>query len=598
MKCYKSTRILLLCPLSILLFSLTGCFGPQEPANEYLVNHIKSEFIEKLPSYCELINIIPLYMSTSEVGGSVTFDADVKINEALLEQISFSNLLKQEGVELADLASAMNTFQALSEEYRGGIIKPELNTNNIPNVYSINQKEGDSFKVKGSFKATYNKATKAWTYTDFSSGAESSLKNNFEGTPRSRIPSDAIVLQEGGKKQIADWATHSLEFIRKVDKQNNIYKEEKKRREEEEQARLAKEAEAAQIKQQQEQREAQRIELKNYYSKFDPNLIYKGMVYYNAGGTRRLNMPTMCKFIFIDSNTKRCKLEIRSLEHPDLTVVYDGTLPFKNGMPDKDEYMRFKLNRPLPRNFVITTVGKNDDSTRYAHEHFWEEGEIRIQFDPNGNIIGAGNYLLDYHSFKFSPFNGTEADLFPGLYKQSSFISTQPTSQQATRTTHQITTSPKVTATQPDSSLLQVKSPNQLAESETTTLTSPPSPQPNWFDPDIFINACIVENSEGEHALDRQKFMDSYFGNDYRYMGEVTRINEKENLIVFRGGGSWPKNYDVQAKIHPEHISHFRSLKKGTQIQIQATLSEVITPKILNFGSNSIRFSNAVILKQ
>ncbi len=44
------------------------------------------------------------------------------------------------------------------------------------------------------------------------------------------------------------------------------------------------------------------------------------------------------------------------------------------------------------------------------------------------------------------------------------------------------------------------------------------------------------------------RFESRYAGNTVAFTGTVARINDAEGLVVFHGGGTYPKNWDVQLR--------------------------------------------------
>ena len=47
-------------------------------------------------------------------------------------------------------------------------------------------------------------------------------------------------------------------------------------------------------------------------------------------------------------------------------------------------------------------------------------------------------------------------------------------------------------------------------------------------------------------SFDTGRFNSQFVGHTFAFTGEVARLNEKEGLVVFHGGGGYPKNWDLQ----------------------------------------------------
>lgn len=86
------------------------------------------------------------------------------------------------------------------------------------------------------------------------------------------------------------------------------------------------------------------------------------------------------------------------------------------------------------------------------------------------------------------------------------------------------------------------------------TETQPPSPPPppqeevrklETFAPQQIIQNCLVNNGGGT-IFSPSRFAANYAGNVVEYEGTVARLNDRENLVVFHGGGVYPNNWDVQ----------------------------------------------------
>ena len=56
-------------------------------------------------------------------------------------------------------------------------------------------------------------------------------------------------------------------------------------------------------------------------------------------------------------------------------------------------------------------------------------------------------------------------------------------------------------------------------------------------------------------TLSEPRFNKLFSGDVVEFVGTVADINHDENLIVFRGGGVYPDNWDVQLKPHGQKFS-------------------------------------------
>ena len=91
-------------------------------------------------------------------------------------------------------------------------------------------------------------------------------------------------------------------------------------------------------------------------------------------------------------------------------------------------------------------------------------------------------------------------------------------------------------------------------------------------------------------------FRSQYADKLVRYTGIVARLNQKEHLLVFKGGGFMTSAYDVQASLKDGQKPGFADVAIGDRLTITATLDRIIPPAF-GIGSNSIRLNNAQIYK-
>jgi hypothetical protein len=56
-------------------------------------------------------------------------------------------------------------------------------------------------------------------------------------------------------------------------------------------------------------------------------------------------------------------------------------------------------------------------------------------------------------------------------------------------------------------------------------------------------------------TLSQERFNRVFSGEVVEFVGTVAGINHDENLVVFRGGGIYPDNWDVQLRPHGQKFS-------------------------------------------
>jgi hypothetical protein len=81
----------------------------------------------------------------------------------------------------------------------------------------------------------------------------------------------------------------------------------------------------------------------------------------------------------------------------------------------------------------------------------------------------------------------------------------------------------------------------------------PPPPEPSAapFEPEAILASSLVNTPYGTVVGGN---FGAYRGNIFSFDGTVARVNDREGLIVFHGGGVFPRNWDVQ--LAPGHY-HF-----------------------------------------
>ena len=91
-----------------------------------------------------------------------------------------------------------------------------------------------------------------------------------------------------------------------------------------------------------------------------------------------------------------------------------------------------------------------------------------------------------------------------------------------------------------------------MTETQPAPSSPPPAPPPQeevrkleTFAPQQIIQNCLVNNGGGT-IFSPSRFAANYAGNVVEYEGTVARLNDRENLVVFHGGGVYPNNWDVQ----------------------------------------------------
>jgi hypothetical protein len=90
-------------------------------------------------------------------------------------------------------------------------------------------------------------------------------------------------------------------------------------------------------------------------------------------------------------------------------------------------------------------------------------------------------------------------------------------------------------------------SPDEVHSQPTPAPPAPESevPQAEPFNPGGILQNCIVNTTLGA-IFQTDRFDNKYKGNVVDFVGTVARLNEKESLVVFHGGGIYPLNWDVQ----------------------------------------------------
>jgi hypothetical protein len=69
----------------------------------------------------------------------------------------------------------------------------------------------------------------------------------------------------------------------------------------------------------------------------------------------------------------------------------------------------------------------------------------------------------------------------------------------------------------------------------------------NPFRPDSILGECVVNQGFGS-VFESGTFESRFAGTTVEFTGTVARINAAEGLVVFHGGGTYPRNWDLQLK--------------------------------------------------
>jgi len=96
------------------------------------------------------------------------------------------------------------------------------------------------------------------------------------------------------------------------------------------------------------------------------------------------------------------------------------------------------------------------------------------------------------------------------------------------------------------------------ASEASTTGTATPIPTPVGtraaaFNPDRILRSCLVRTPIG-NVVSAQRFK-AYNGRTMDFTGTVARMNYRENLVIFRGGGVFPLNWDVQLRPEGQRLN-------------------------------------------
>jgi hypothetical protein len=70
-------------------------------------------------------------------------------------------------------------------------------------------------------------------------------------------------------------------------------------------------------------------------------------------------------------------------------------------------------------------------------------------------------------------------------------------------------------------------------------------PESDPFNPEAILASCMVNTPLGA-ILQSGRFNSRYRGRTLEFTGTVARLNEAEGLVVLHGGGTYPRNWDVQ----------------------------------------------------
>jgi len=102
------------------------------------------------------------------------------------------------------------------------------------------------------------------------------------------------------------------------------------------------------------------------------------------------------------------------------------------------------------------------------------------------------------------------------------------------------------------------------------------------LDPVALIDACMITQTDAnggvQTSANKAAFAQSYKGHHVRYAGTFDKLKSSGEL-VFKSGGTWPKNYRVLADLGSEQIGRARALKPGDHVIVEGALSDFEVPK-------------------
>lgn len=123
--------------------------------------------------------------------------------------------------------------------------------------------------------------------------------------------------------------------------------------------------------------------------------------------------------------------------------------------------------------------------------------------------------------------------------------------------------------------------PNSSVPPSPSPAPEPPVQHPSLFNPDEVLGQCIANYGSGNVFLENI-WDEGERGKYVVYAGKVARHNDKEGLVVFKGGGIVPLNWDIQV-----HTNHLSAYPVNSVVRVHFRLTDVkVTPFI---GGYSIR---------
>ena len=89
--------------------------------------------------------------------------------------------------------------------------------------------------------------------------------------------------------------------------------------------------------------------------------------------------------------------------------------------------------------------------------------------------------------------------------------------------------------------------PPTSAEAAAPAEASAPEAHADQFEPDAILDECVVNQGFGS-SFSSSRFESRFEGSTVEFSGTVARLNDAEDLVVFHGGGAYPKNWDLQLR--------------------------------------------------
>ena len=90
-------------------------------------------------------------------------------------------------------------------------------------------------------------------------------------------------------------------------------------------------------------------------------------------------------------------------------------------------------------------------------------------------------------------------------------------------------------------------SPGRDSTSSAPSAPSEPDVNADPFRPDAILEECVVNQGLGA-VFESGTFESRFADTTVEFTGTVARINDSEGLVVFHGGGTYPRNWDLQLR--------------------------------------------------